>query len=377
MESTLFKFRKCVFTALRVLSLFCGAALCGLPSQAQSPSAPREPLKVAFVYVGPVGDGGWTFAHDAARKAIERKFGNRISTSSVEMVKEGIDSERVMRDLVGQGNRLIFGTTFGYMDSMLRVAADNKSVKFEHATGYKTAENLHTYDARTHESAYMAGIVAGAMTKTNVLGVVGALPIPSVVRAINSIALGAQSVNPKVTVRVVWVSDWFNPPKETDAAQSLINAGADVLMQTTDSPAVMQAAERAGKYAFGLESDMTRYGPHAHLGSAIINWEPYYAKSVSDVLDGKWVTGQAWWGVKEGVVDLIGVPDKVPAPVRAQVDAVRRGLKEGTFVIWQGPIADNTGKTMLAKGQVGDDRFLNTMQFYVKGVEGRVPTAGK
>jgi len=377
MESTLFKFRKYSLAALRVLSLFCGAALCGPPSQAQSPSVLRDPLKVAFVYVGPVGDGGWTFAHDSARKAIERKFGNRISTSSVEMVKEGVDSERVMRDLVGQGNKLIFGTTFGYMDSMLRVAADNMSVKFEHATGYKTAENLRTYDARTHESAYMAGIVAGAMTKTNVVGVVGALPIPSVVRAINSIALGAQSINPKVTVRVVWVNDWFNPPKETDAAQSLINAGADVLMQTTDSPAVLQAAERAGKYALGLESDMTRYGPHAHLGSAIINWEPYYAKSVGDVLEGKWATGQAWWGVKEGVVDLIGVPDKVPAPVRAQVDVVRRGLKEGTFVIWQGPVVDNTGKTILAKGQVGDDRFLNTMQFYVKGVEGRVPTAGK
>jgi len=346
-------------------------------SPAQNPAAPRPPLKVAFVYVGPVGDAGWTLSHDAARKGIEREFGNRISTSFVESVREGGEAERVFRDLVGQGNKLIFATSFGYMAPMLKVAADNPDVKFEHATGYRTADNVRTYDARADESAYMAGIVAGAMTKTHSLGVVGALPTPSVVRVINALTLGAQSINPKITVRVIWINDWFNPPRETEAAQTLLNSGADVLMQTTDSPAVLQVAERAGKYAFGLQSDMTRFGPNAHLGSAVINWLPYYAKTVRDALDGQWTSGHVWWGVKEGVVDLIGIPDKVPAAVRGRVDAVRQGLRQGKVNIWQGPMVDNAGKTVLANAQVADDKFLLGMQFYVKGIEGRVPIGGR
>jgi basic membrane protein A len=199
-------------------------------------------------------------------------------------VPESADAERVMRDMVSQGNKLIFGTTFGYMEPMLKVAADSKDVKFEHATGYKTAENLRTYDSRTYEGAYMAGVIAGSMTKTNTLGVVGSVPIPEVVRNINSFTLGAQSVNPKVKTKVVWVGDWFNPPKETEAATALINGGADVLMQNTDSSAVLQTAEKMGKRAFGWDSDMTSYGPKAHLGSAVINWGPYYKKAVRDAL---------------------------------------------------------------------------------------------
>ena len=208
-------------------------------SAAASEPAKPEPLKVAFAYVGPVGDAGWTFAHDNARKAIEAEFGDRIVTSFVENVPESADAERVMRDLVGQGNKLIFGTTFGYMEPMLKVAADSKDVKFEHATGYKTADNMRTYDSRTYEGAYMAGVIAGSMTKSNTLGVVASIPIPEVIRNINSFTLGAQSVNPKVKTKVVWVNEWFNPPKETEAAQSLINGGADVLFQNTDSSAVL------------------------------------------------------------------------------------------------------------------------------------------
>ena len=240
---------------------------------------PSGPLKIAFAYVGPVGDGGWTFAHDNARKAVEKEFGDKIQTSFVEKVPEAADAERVFRDMASQGNKLIFGTTFGYMEPMLKAAADLPDVKFEHATGYKTAPNMRVYDSRTYEGAYMAGVIAGGMTKTNTLGVVGSVPIPEVVRNINSFTLGAQSVNPKIKTKVVWVNEWFNPPKETEAAQSLINGGADVLMQNTDSSAVLQTAGKAGKYAFGWDSDMTAYAPNAHLASAVINWAPYYIKS--------------------------------------------------------------------------------------------------
>ena len=296
-----------------------------------------------------------------------------MSTSFAESVPEGPDAERVMRDMVGQGNKLIFGTTFGYMDYMMKVAADAKDVKFEHATGYKTAENLRTYDSRTYEGAYMAGVIAGGMTKTNVLGVVGSVPIPEVVRNINSFTLGAQSVNPKIRTKVVWVNKWFDPPKETEAAQSLLNAGADVLMQNTDSSAVLQTAEKAGKYAFGWDSDMTAYGPKAHLASAIINWAPYYIKATRDALDGTWTTGQAWWGVKEGAIDIVSISDKVPAELKTKVETVKAGLKDGSFSIWKGPIVANDGKEMLKKDAVADDKFLGGVSFFVKGVEGKVP----
>src|SRR5438067_806000 len=221
------------------------------PAAAPAPVAKAEPLKVAFAYVVPVGDGGWTFAHDNARKAMEKEFGDKVKTSFVENVPEGADAERVIRDMAANGNKLIFGTTFGYMEPMLKVAQDFKDVKFEHATGYKTADNLRTYDSRTYEGAYMAGVIAGKMTKTNTLGVVGSIPIPEVVRNINSFTMGAQSVNPKVKTKVVWVGEWHNPPKETEAATSLINGGADVLMQNTDSSAVLQTAEKLGKRGFG------------------------------------------------------------------------------------------------------------------------------
>ncbi|MEY3872852.1 MAG: hypothetical protein RLZZ296_1847, partial [Pseudomonadota bacterium] len=219
------------------------------PAPVAAAPAKAEPLKIAFAYVGPVGDGGWTFAHDNGRKAVEAAYGDKVVTSFVEKVPESADAERVLRDMASQGNKLIFGTTFGYMEPMLKAAADFKDVKFEHATGYKTAENMRTYDSRTYEGAYLAGVIAGKMSKTGTLGVVGSVPIPEVVRNINSFTLGAQSVNPKVKTKVVWVNEWFNPPKETEAATALINGGADVLFQNTDSSAVLQTAEKMGKRA--------------------------------------------------------------------------------------------------------------------------------
>ncbi len=349
------------------------------PAAAPAPAvaAKPAPLKIAFAYVGPVGDGGWTFAHDNARKAVEKEFGDKVVTSFVENVPESADAERVIRDLASQGNKLVFGTTFGYMEPMLKLAPDFKDVKFEHATGYKTAENMRTYDSRTYEGAYMAGVIAGKMTKSNTLGVVGSIPIPEVIRNINSFTMGAQSVNPKIKTKVVWVNSWFDKPKETEAATALINGGADVLMQNTDSPAVLQTAEKMGKRAFGWDSDMTGYGPKAHLGSAIINWAPYYIKATRDTLDGKWVTGGVWWGVKEGAIDMVSLAADVPAETKAKIDEIKAGLKAGTFHPWTGPIVGQDGKELLAKGVVADDKFLSGVKFYVKGVEGKVPGGGK
>ena len=365
------------------LTALASAALvgCGKKEEAPVPApapaaaeAPKpEPLKIAFAYVGPVGDGGWTFAHDNGRKAIEAEFGDKIVTSFVENVPESADAERVIRDMASQGNKLIFGTTFGYMEPMLKVAADFKDVKFEHATGYKKADNMRTYDSRTYEGAYMAGVIAGKMTKTNTLGVVASIPIPEVIRNINTFTMGAQSVNPKVKTKVVWINEWFNPPKETEAATALINGGADVLMQNTDSSAVLQTAEKMGKRAFGWDSDMTAYGPKAHLGSAVINWAPYYIKSVGEALDGKWATSQSWWGVKEGAIDMVNVATDVPDDIKKRVDEIKAGLKDGSFSIWKGPIVGQDGKEVLAKDVVADDKFLSGIKFYVKGVEGKVP----
>ncbi len=345
------------------------------PAAAASAPAPKpEPLKIAFAYVGPVGDGGWTFAHDNARKALEKEFGDKIKTSFAENVPESADAERVIRDMATQGNKLIFGTTFGYMEPMLKIAPDFKDVKFEHATGFKTADNMRTYDSRTYEGAYMAGIIAGKMTKSNTLGVVASIPIPEVIRNINSFTLGAQSVNPKVKTKVVWVNGWFDPPKETEAATSLMNGGADVLFQNTDSPAVLKAAEAKGKRAFGWDSDMTAYGPKAHLASAVINWSPYYIKATKEALDGSWKGGTGvWWGVKEGAIDIVSIAEDVPADIKTKVADVKKGLADGSYVIWKGPITDNKGKVQIAKDAAADDKFLGGLNFYVKGVEGKIP----
>lgn len=354
------------------------AAPAPAPAPVASAPAPKpEPLKIAFAYVGPVGDGGWSFAHDNGRKAIEKEFGDKVVTSFVESVPESADAERVLRDLAGQGNKLIFGTTFGYMESIQKIAPDFKDVKFEHATGYKTADNVRTYDSRTYEGAYMAGVIAGAMTKTNTLGVVGSVPIPEVIRNINSFTMGAQSVNPKIKTKVVWVNEWFSPPKETEAATSLINGGADVLFQNTDSPAVLKTAQEKGKRAFGWDSDMTAYGPKAHLASAVINWGPYYIKATKDALEGQWATGQSWWGVKEGAIDIVSIAEDVPADTKTKVETIKKGLADGSFQIWKGPIVGQDGKEVVAKDVVADDKFLSGVNFYVKGVEGKIPGGDK
>ncbi len=345
------------------------------PAAAPAAQAPAEKLKIGFMYVSPIGDGGWTFQHELGRKAIQEKFGDKVETSFVESVPESADAERVMRDMAGQGTKLIFATSFGYQEFVQKVAADLKDVKFEHATGYKNADNVATYDTKTFEGAYLAGIVAGGMTKTKTVGVVASVPIPEVVRNINSFVLGAQSVDPSIKAKVVWVNEWFAPPKESEAATSLINGGVDVLYQNTNSPAVLKTAEERGARAFGKDGDMSAFAPKAHLGSAVIDWTPYYSKVTQDTLDGKWQGGSFWWGVKEGAIDLVKIADDVPQDIKDKVAKARDGLKDGSFAVWTGPIKDNTGKEVLTAGQVGDLGFMTSINFFVNGVEGKVPGA--
>ena len=350
------------------------------PGSAPVAAAPASaaPLKVAFAYLGPAGDHGWTYAHDQARKAVEKEFGDKIVTSFVENVPESADAERVFRDMATQGNTLIFGTSFGYMEPMLKVAADFKDAKFEHATGFKQTDNLRSYDSRSYTTAYLAGIIAGKMSKSGTIGVVGSIPVPEVIRNIDAYTLGALSVNPKIKTKVVWVNGWFDPPKETEAAQSLINGGADVLLQNTDSTAVLQTAEKNKKYAFGWDSDMSKFAPTAHLASAIINWAPYYSKAIREKLDGTWKGNAAtWWGIKEGANDLTAISSQVPQDVKDLVAKTKADIADGSFVIFKGPLADNAGKEILKAGEAADDKMLGGLNFYVKGVEGKVPGGDK
>ena len=288
---------------------------------------------------------------------------------------EAADAERVFRDMAGQGNKLIFGTTFGYMEPMLKVAADLKDVKFEHATGYKQADNMRTYDSRTYEGAYMAGVIAGGMTKTNTLGVVGSIPIPEVIRNINSFTLGAQSVNPKVKTKVVWVNEWFNPPKETEAAQSLLNGGADVLMQNTDSSAVLQTAGqgRQVRLRLGQRHDRLRAERAPGLGDhqlgAVLHQGDRRTRSTAP---GR-AAAASWWGVKEGAIDIVSISDKVPADIKTKVESVKAGLKDGSFVIWKGPITSNDGKEVLAAGTQCRRQVPGRHQLLRQGRRGQGP----
>ena len=371
-------------TALAAAALMgCGKKEDAAPAPAAAPvaEAPAKaaPLKIAFLYVSPIGDGGWTYQHELGRRAIQEKFGDQIETSFVESVPESADSERVMRDMVGQGNKLIFATSFGYQEFVQKATAEAPEVKLEHAAGYKTAANVATYDTKTFEGAYLAGIVAGGMSKTKTIGVVASVPIPEVLRNINSFVLGAQSVDPSIKAKVVWVNEWFSPPKESEAATSLINGGVDVLYQNTNSPAVLKTAEERGVRAFRKDGDMSAFAPKAHLGSAVIDWTPYYAQVTQKMLDGQWQAGAFWWGVKEGAIDLVRIADDVPQDIQDKVAKARAGLKDGSLAVWTGPVRDNSasnngsGEQKLSAGQIGDEAFLKGINFFVKGIEGNVP----
>ncbi|WP_354362923.1 BMP family ABC transporter substrate-binding protein [Undibacterium sp. GrIS 1.8] len=332
-----------------------------------------EPLKVAFVYLGPVGDGGWTFQHDQGRLAIEKEFGAKIKTTFVENVPETADAERIIRQLAVDGNKLIFTTSFGYMDPTVKVAKLFPKVHFVHATGYKTTANLGTYQTRFYEGAYLLGIIAGKMTKSNTLGFVGSFPVPEVVRNIDAFTLGAKSVNPKIKTKVVWVNTWYDPGKERQAAETLVAQGADMLAQNTDSPAVVQVAEEKGVHAFGWDTDMAKYGPKAQLSANTENWGVYYSQEVKRELAGTWKPEQTFWGIKENLVVLSPLNASVPADVAKLFNEKKQAIVDGKLLPFGGPLKDNTGKVKVAANAELPMGELLGINWLVEGVEGSLP----
>ncbi len=346
------------------------AALAVLPVLATA--ADPAPLNVGFVYVSPIGDAGWTMQHDIARKEMEKTFGAKIKTRFVESVPEGADAERVIRDMAQQGNKLIFTTSFGYMNPTLKVAKQFPDVKFVHLTGYKTAPNVATANARFYEARYLAGVLAGKMSKSNVAGYVGAFPIPEVLQGINAFTRGMRSVNPKAEVKVVWVNSWFDPGKERDAAITLMGQNADVITHHTDSTAIVQAAEEKGKYAVSYHSDMKKFGAKAQLAAVTHHWDKLYTQHAQAVLDGKWKTSAVWGGIKDGMVKLEAINAAVPNDVKQLIAAKEKDIVSGKLTPFDAPVKDNEGKVRLDKGSLSDEA-LHKMDYYVEGVAGKLP----
>jgi basic membrane protein A and related proteins len=346
------------------------AAALGMPLRAQD-----GPLKIGFIYVGPIGDGGWTYQHDQGRLAVEAEYGDAVETFYQETVPEGADAERAITQMVLQGAGLIFTTSFGYMDATVNVASRFPDVKFEHATGYKTADNVSVYDARFYEGRAVIGHIAGKMTKTNKIGYIGSFPIPEVIQGINSSFLHARKVNPDVEMVVIWAYTWFDPAKEADAAKAMIEQGVDVIMQHTDSTAPQAAAAEAGNVVtFGQASDMASFKPFPRVASIIDNWAPYYIKRVGQVLDGTWTSERSWGGMAEGEVEIGEITDAVPADVKAEAEAMIAAITAGEYHPFTGPINKQDGSVWLAEGEVATDEQLVTMNFYVEGMVGDIPS---
>lgn len=350
------------------------SAIAVLPVLATAPAlaADPAPLNIGFVYISPIGEAGWTMQHEIARKEVEKNLGSKVTTKYVENVPESADAERVIRDLAQQGSKLIFTTSFGYMNPTLKVAKQFPQVKFVHLTGYKTAPNVATADARFYEARYLAGVMAGKMSKSNIAGYVGAFPIPEVLQGINAFTRGMRSVNPKAEVRVVWVNSWFDPGKERDAAMTLIGQGADVVTHHTDSTATVQAAEEKGKYAVAYHSDMKKFGPKAQIGAVTHHWDKYYTKAAQQVLDGTWKSTRTWGGLKDGMVKLEAVSDAVPADVKKLIAETEKNIASGKLSPFDGPVKDNEGKVRHEKGPMPDEALIK-MDFYVEGVAGKLP----
>ena len=348
--------------------------LAALLAAGPSTHAADEPLRVAFIYVDPVGDTGWSFQHDLARRELERVLGAKVKTTYVENVPATADAERVIRQLVVAGNQLIFTTSFGYMEPTLRVAKLFPKVHFEHATGYKSAANVVTYETRFYEGAYLLGVLAGMTTKSNTLGYVGSFPIPEVIRNIDAFTLGARSVNPKATTKVIWVDTWYDPGKERQAAEALIAQGADVLCQNTDSPATVQAAEQHGVHAFGWDSDMSKYGPHAQLTANTENWADYYIEEARQTMAGTWTGGRhVANGLKENMVVLTPLNKSVPPDVARLFEEKKRAIIDGKLVLFAGPLKDNTGAVKVAAGSALTHEQLMAINWYVEGIDGTIP----
>ncbi|MBW5447822.1 BMP family ABC transporter substrate-binding protein [Cohnella sp. CFH 77786] len=339
------------------------------PSASESAEAQKLP-RVAFVYIGVPGDGGWTYQHDQGRIMLEKELG--IKATVVENVPEGADAERVFTELA-QNHDIVIGTSFGYMDPMYNVAQKFPKVKFLHATGYKTLPNMATYMGREYQSAYLVGMAAGKMTKNNRIGYVGAYPIPEVIYTINAFTLGAQSVNPNVEVGVVWSNTWFDPTVERQAALSLLDKGVDILAAYQDSPAGLEAAAERGKFGIGNDSDMSRYAPDYYISNNVFNWGPYYVSAVKSLMDGTWQTGSYWGTMKDGIVDIAPLGKNVPQDVKDLVEAKRKQIMDGSFTVFSGRILDQEGKERLGEGAVMKDEDILNMNWFVKGITGTIP----
>ena len=331
-----------------------------------------DKIKVGFIYVGPIGDHGWTYRHDIGRLDVEKHFGDKVETVYLENVKYGPDSERAIRAMAKSGADIIFATSFGYMEPMLKVAKEFPNVKFEHATGYKQSKNMASYGLRLYQARHVQGVIAGLMTKTNKICYVGAFPIPEVIREINTYYLGAKSVNPDVDIDIVWVNTWYDPGKEAQAADVMIAEGCDMVAQHTDSPAPLQTAEKAGVLGFGQASDQYKFAPKAQLTATIDNWSPYYISKVQAVIDGTWKTGDYFGHMNEDVVQMAPFTN-MPADVKAKAQKIKDDIKNGKYFAFTGPIKDNTGKIQLKAGEIADDAHLNSMMYYVEGIDAKVP----
>lgn len=344
-------------------------SLSSLPALAQD----GEKLKVGFIYVGPVGDGGWSYQHDQGRQAIEAEYGDKIETTFIESVPEGADAERALTQLALAGNKLIFATSFGFMDAVMATAAKFPDVKFEHATGYKRADNVATYDARFYEGRAVMGTIAGRMTKSNKIGYIGSFPIPEVIQGINASFIHAKKVNPNVEMKVVWAYSWFDPAKEADAAAALIAEGVDVILQHTDSTAPLAKAQEAGAIGFGQASDMAAFKPSPRVSAIIDNWAPYYIKRVGAVLDGSWKSEGVWLGIGDGEVEIGEITEAVPAEVKAEAEALKAKIASGEYHPFTGPLKKQDGSDWLAEGQTATDEELSQMNFYVEGITAEIP----
>ncbi len=346
-----------------------GAALSALPSI--TPAAAADPLKVGFMYLGPVGDFGWTYQHDVARKAAVEHFGNQIQTTFVENVAEGPDSEKVLNDLASSGHKLIFATSFGYMNYVLRAAKRNPKVFFEHATGYKRDTNVSTYNIRFYQARYVQGVIAGKLSKAGLAGYVGSLPVPEVVQGLNAFMLGMRSVNPEARLKFIMVNSWYDPPKEGDAAKALMDQGCDIITQHTDSPAPLQAAASRGIKAFGQSTDMTKFAPTTQLTASTDIWAPYYIKRIGDVLGGAWTSADVWGGFDSGLLGMAPFTN-MPPDVVALANETVETVKTGTNLVFAGPLLDQGGTVKLPAGKVMDDAALSSLQWLVQGVDGKL-----
>ncbi len=366
--------RKSTILITLLVSLLLVISGCGTKAPAPTTPAPevaKEKLKVAFVYVGPVGDAGWTFAHDAGKKYMLEKMPN-VDATIIESVPEGADSERVITQLAEKGNKVIFTTSFGYMDPTINVAKKFPDVTFMHNSGFKTSDNVGTYFGRIYQARYLSGIVAGKTTTTNTIGYVAAFPIPEVIRGINAFTQGVLSVNPNAKVKVIWTNTWYDPAAEKDAGKSLLAAGADVIAQHQDTPGPMQAAEEAGKFGIGYNTDMSKMAPKAVLTSAIWNWGPFYVKTVQSVIDKTWKNDQYWGPISDGIVDLAPYGPMVTDETKKLVEDAKAKMVAKSWDVFTGPIKDQTGAVKVPDGKVMADSEMLSMDWFVQGVDGKI-----